>query len=64
MRLNGFLAVQLQMLIALAGYGTGYDGNFPFGKPTDPYGNTSYYGMRLVSDITITLQSVWMKCVV
>eukprot|EP00117_Sycon_ciliatum_P003691 scpid40617/ scgid8375/ Protein O-mannosyl-transferase 2; Dolichyl-phosphate-mannose--protein mannosyltransferase 2 len=36
-----------KMAIALAGYQSGYDGTFAFDKPSDPYGNTSYYGMRL-----------------
>lgn len=36
------------MLIALSGYLSGYDGTFPFEKPGDKYGNTSYVGMRMV----------------
>lgn len=36
----------VQMLIGLSGYLTGYDGTFPFDKPGDKYGNTSYVGMR------------------
>lgn len=39
----------LQMLIALAGALTGYDGSFPFEQPGDEYGSTSYLGMRAVS---------------
>ncbi|XKL64652.1 hypothetical protein PGB90_004738 [Kerria lacca] len=36
-----------KMLIALSGYLSGYDGTFPFEKPGDKYGNTSYVGMRM-----------------
>ena len=36
------------MLIGLAGYLTGYDGEFPFDKPGDDYGDASYIGMRMV----------------
>lgn len=38
-----------QMLIALSGYLTGYDGSFPFEKPGDKYENVNYLGMRIVS---------------
>lgn len=37
------------MLIALSGVLTGYDGNFPFEKPGDEFGDTNYIGMRMVS---------------
>ena len=37
-----------QMTIASAGLLTGYDGNFPFDKPGDQYGDHSYIGMRMV----------------
>jgi dolichyl-phosphate-mannose-protein mannosyltransferase len=37
------------MLIAFAGYLSGYDGTFPFDKPGDQYGENNYVGMRLVS---------------
>ncbi|KAK3595928.1 hypothetical protein CHS0354_032436 [Potamilus streckersoni] len=36
-----------KMLIGLAGYLTGYDGEFPFSKPGDEYGETRYVGMRV-----------------
>ena len=36
------------MLIALAGYLTGYDGEFEFKEPGDKYGDTHYVGMRVV----------------
>ena len=36
------------MLIGLSGYLTGYDGEFPFDKPGDDYGDVSYIGMRVV----------------
>ncbi|XP_054258299.1 protein O-mannosyl-transferase 2 isoform X1 [Macrosteles quadrilineatus] len=36
-----------KMLIALAGFLTGYDGNFPFEKPGDKYENVNYVGMRV-----------------
>ncbi|PWA16458.1 hypothetical protein CCH79_00004545, partial [Gambusia affinis] len=35
-----------KMLIALAGYMTGYDGTFPFVKPGDKYEHHNYWGMR------------------
>uniref|UniRef100_A0A8C2ZT75 Protein O-mannosyl-transferase 2 n=1 Tax=Cyclopterus lumpus TaxID=8103 RepID=A0A8C2ZT75_CYCLU len=35
-----------KMLIGLAGYMTGYDGTFPFGKPGDKYEHHNYWGMR------------------
>ncbi|KAJ8290442.1 hypothetical protein GJAV_G00012940 [Gymnothorax javanicus] len=35
-----------KMLIGLAGYMTGYDGTFPFGKPGDKYEHHIYWGMR------------------
>lgn len=38
------------MLIALSGYLTGYDGRFAFDKPGDKYENTSYVGMRIVTN--------------
>lgn len=38
----------LQMLIALAGYVSGYDGTFAFIKPGDKYEKHSYAGMRAV----------------
>lgn len=37
------------MLIALAGYLSGYDGSFAFDKPGDAYGDYNYVGMRFVS---------------
>ncbi|XP_031568277.1 protein O-mannosyl-transferase 2-like isoform X2 [Actinia tenebrosa] len=37
-----------KMLIALAGYLSGYDGSFAFDKPGDEYGEHSYVGMRLL----------------
>ncbi|KAJ9578981.1 hypothetical protein L9F63_024911, partial [Diploptera punctata] len=36
-----------KMLIALSGYLTGYDGQFPFEKPGDKYENVNYVGMRM-----------------
>jgi len=42
------------MLIALSGYLSGYDGTFPFEKPGDKYGSTSYVGMRSVSTYSLT----------
>lgn len=38
-----------QMLIALSGSLTGYNGTYPFDKPGDKYNGTSYEGMRIVS---------------
>ena len=37
-----------QMTIASAGLLTGYDGDFPFDKPGDHYGDHNYIGMRMV----------------
>ena len=37
-----------QMLIALSGYLTGYDGCFAFEKPGDKYEGVNYVGMRAV----------------
>ena len=37
------------MLLAMAGWLTGYDGKFPFDKPGDQYGEHHYVGMRIVS---------------
>ena len=37
------------MLLALAGWATGYEGGFPFDKPGDSYGEHRYVGMRVVS---------------
>jgi dolichyl-phosphate-mannose--protein O-mannosyl transferase len=39
------------MLIGLFGILTGYDGEFPFGKPGDEYGETRYVGMRVVRQL-------------
>ncbi|XP_057315951.1 protein O-mannosyl-transferase 2-like isoform X2 [Hydractinia symbiolongicarpus] len=36
-----------KMLLALAGWATGYDGSFPFDKPGDSYGEQKYVGMRM-----------------
>ena len=37
------------MLLALAGWMSGYGGGFPFDKPGDAYGEEKYVGMRIVS---------------
>ena len=37
------------MLLALAGWMSGYGGGFPFDKPGDLYGEEKYVGMRVVS---------------
>ena len=37
-----------KLLIAAAGYVSGYNGTFAFDKPGDKYEDHSYYGMRLV----------------
>ena len=41
------------MLLALAGWYSGYGGAFPFDKPGDLYGEEKYVGMRMVSRIFI-----------
>ncbi|KAK3092409.1 hypothetical protein FSP39_002461, partial [Pinctada imbricata] len=40
-----------KMLIGLFGVMTGYDGQFPFDKPGDEYGDTNYVGMRMTDVI-------------
>lgn len=45
----------LQMLIAMAGSLSGYNGSFPFDKPGDPYGENVYIGMRFVSTVNWTV---------
>lgn len=37
-------------MIALSGKLTGYNGTYPFDKPSDKYNGTKYEGMRIVSD--------------
>lgn len=37
-----------KMLIGLAGYLTGYRGEHEFKQPGQPFGDSHYYGMRLV----------------
>lgn len=49
MYFNGLIVVFSQMLIALSGHLTGYDGSFPFEKPGDKYEGVNYVGMRVVS---------------
>lgn len=39
------------MIIALAGYYSGYDGSFEFKEPGVPYGDAEYMGMRTVTEI-------------
>ncbi|XP_065660572.1 protein O-mannosyl-transferase 2 isoform X3 [Hydra vulgaris] len=36
-----------KMLLAMAGWATGYNGQFPFDKPGDQYGEHNYVGMRV-----------------
>lgn len=40
-----------QMLIALSGVMTGYNGSFPFEKPGDKYNDVNYVGMRKVKSL-------------
>ncbi|XP_071164534.1 protein O-mannosyl-transferase 2-like [Mytilus edulis] len=55
-----------KMLIALSGVLTGYDGEFPFAKPGDEYGDTNYIGMRMFcailggSLVPLSYMSVWL----
>ena len=44
------------MTIAAAGLLTGYDGDFPFDKPGDQYGDHNYIGMRVVVYLMIYLE--------
>jgi dolichyl-phosphate-mannose-protein mannosyltransferase len=39
-----------KMMIALSGKLTGYNGTYPFDKPSDKYNGTKYEGMRYVSE--------------
>ncbi|KAJ8309086.1 hypothetical protein KUTeg_013960 [Tegillarca granosa] len=55
-----------KMLIGLSGYLTGYDGEFPFGKPGDQYGDTKYVGMRVfcallgAALVPLSYMSTWL----
>ena len=44
-----FIAGLFQMLIAMAGSLTGYNGSFGFTKPSVKYDDVPYIGMRAVS---------------
>lgn len=55
---NSLVCFHLQMLIGLFGIVTGYDGEFPFGKPGDEYGETRYVGMRVVRQFENNFRSV------
>lgn len=46
------------MLLALAGWATGYDGSFPFDKPGDSYGEQKYVGMRIVCIMWIFVSKI------
>ena len=46
-RLQWFLL--LQLIIAVAGVLTGYNGSFEFKEPGQKYEDTAYVGMRVVS---------------
>ena len=52
------------MLLALSGYITGYNGEFPFDKPGDLYGEHRYVGMRTVSKLhkIITFENCNCNC--
>ncbi|KAH3853450.1 hypothetical protein DPMN_095974, partial [Dreissena polymorpha] len=55
-----------KMLIGLAGYLTGYDGQFPFDKPGDEYKEAQYVGMRVfcallgAALIPLVYMSTWL----
>ena len=42
-----------KMMIALSGKLTGYNGTYPFDKPSDKYNGTKYEGMRIVSSLRL-----------
>ena len=44
-----FLFVSIQLVIAIAGVLTGYNGSFEFKEPGQKYDDTPYLGMRVVS---------------
>ena len=44
-----FIIVVLQLIIAVAGVLTGYNGSFEFKEPGQEYGEYPYVGMRVVS---------------
>ncbi|XP_046688343.1 protein O-mannosyl-transferase 2-like isoform X2 [Homalodisca vitripennis] len=48
-----------KMLIALSGYLTGYDGNFPFEKPGDKYSGVNYIGMRAFCTFLEPVSLLW-----
>lgn len=43
------LFVSIQLVIAIAGVLTGYNGSFEFKEPGQKYNDTPYLGMRVVS---------------
>lgn len=47
------ILIIFQMLIALSGKLTGYDGTFPFDKPGDKYEGAKYEGMRIVRQLVL-----------
>ena len=49
------ILLHFQMLLALAGWVTGYNGEFPFDKPGDLYGEHRYVGMRAVNQPSILI---------
>ena len=50
--------LNLQLIIAIAGVLTGYNGSFEFKEPGQKYEDTPYLGMRVVSSITTFLAKV------
>ena len=61
--LNGWL----QMLIAFAGYVSGYNGSFEFKEPGVSYEDYPYYGMRLVSvalEVILITKCSFIQCMI
>ncbi|WAR19528.1 POMT2-like protein [Mya arenaria] len=57
-----------KMLIGMSGYLSGYDGEFPFNKPGDEYGDVQYVGMRMfcatlgAALVPLVFMSTWLLC--
>jgi len=55
------------MLIAFAGYVSGYNGSFEFKEPGVSYEDYPYYGMRLVSvalEVILITKCSFIQCMI